>query len=199
MAGLDLRLFQKHGGLYAPPLCTELTDILNFTYNDGTTEALYVDGSAYECSKLGDSLYLASGRGAAFAIDTEGGAVVCVAVGGGSPIVSLGVLSEGGKNPALTSELDGNTLTWRYGPGSADVVTAVYADGGASLTAARELSAPEFSAVALGDGVYLQCAVVCGYDEPLTVALLSDFTRNLFVGAVLGREPQRFAGYATQD
>ena len=194
MAGVDLRL-KRQGNISAPPRCSELSDaMLNFTYDDGSAETLYVDGEMYECSKLNDSIYLANGRGAAFAIDTALGAVTCVAMGGGSPIVTTGLFGDNTGTHVLTSDFDSNTITWHF---SAMSVMAKYADGGVVLTGDKELTASKLTAVSLGDGAYLQCAVVSGHDRPKTVVLLCDFTRNFCIGAVLGMEPQRFDGYAT--
>ena len=193
MAGLDLRLFNT-GGLASPPRCSELHDtVFNFTYDDGSSETLYVDGEMYECSKLGESLFLANGRGAAFAIDTARGAVTCVALGGGTPIVTTGVFGDNTGKHELTSDLDGNTVKWCLG---ALRITAEYTVGSVALSGDRELSASELTAVALGDGVYLQVAIVSGFKRPVTVALLCDFTLCTCIGAILGMDPQRFSGYA---
>ena len=194
MAGLDLRL-KRQGDFSAPPRCSELSDaMLNFTYDDGSAETLYVDGEMYECSKLNDTVYLANGRGAAFAIDMAHGAVTCVAMGGGSPIVTTGVFGENTGKHAVTSDFDGNTINWFFGDVS---VTALYSDGGVTLTGNTKLSVEELTTVSLGVGVYLQSAVVLGEGRPQTMVLLCDFTRNYCIGAVLGMEPKRFEGYAT--
>ena len=201
MAGLDLRLLQRRSGLHVPPRCTELAGrVFSLLYDSGETETLVINDTELTCSKAGGTLYLVSGRDSAYAIDIEQGAVTRVADGDNGPAISFGIFGDGKKRHELTRELDDNTVMWIFGTERALSVTACYSGGGVSLSrpaGLKELSVSEFAAVSLGGGFYLQCARVCGYDEPLTVALLSDFTRNLCVGTSLCEAPRHFSGYAT--
>ena len=201
MAGLDLRLKARRDGIFIPPLCTELSgQVFSFVYDGGSTEALRIDDTVYECSKVRDALYLLIGQGAAYAIDTELSAVTRVSAEKNGTAISMGVFGDGSKRHELTQDMDGNTVMWSCGAKSEFSVTARYSGGGVSLSRTlelAELSASEFAVVSLGGCCYIQCALVRGYDEPLTVVLISDFTSNLCVGAVLGGAPRRFAGYAT--
>jgi hypothetical protein len=193
MGKLDLRRLRDEASIYTPPRCTELSDAaFTILYDGGARETLTV--AEYDCAKLGGALYLVSGQGSAYALDTAGGCVTRVRAGGGTPEISFGTFGAGGARHAATQDLSGNTVTWVLGTEPGRTVTAVYTDGGVSLSA-PELAASDFSAVRCGEGVYLQSALVRAGGSAAAVVLLSDFTRGLCAGAALGEEYRRFGGY----